>query len=386
MNKVSQKFIAYINSKMLKYARDQSGYTLKEAAKSYTTPENLDKAEKGESSLTFKQFLKIARRYRRPPAFFYLNKPLKEELIPDFRTLESRDVKFTPYLRDQIFKIKEKRNLAVEYQNYDKQYDYFYINSIKIEEDHKKVAKKITKLLNIEFTIRKNWKNKYDALNTWKKSIENIGVLIFQISGVETEIMRGFSIPEIPYPTIVLNRNDSVFGRIFTLLHEFSHLMLNKGGICTYRRKDEEEFEIEKFCNDVAGEVLVPNNILRYLNIVMEHTNLKWENDELDDLKKIFWVSKEVILRRLLIMKKTTRKNYQELRNYWKSLPKPFKEAFKEPQYKKTVSTHSNNYIEIVLNAMHENKISPYDVSYYLSMDLKNLPKLVKHLKIKRSS
>jgi len=384
---MSQKSYAFVNHKMLRHARLQAGFTLEEAAKSCTTPRILDKVEKGEAKLTFKQFLKIARRYRRSPAFFYLKVSPKEELIPDFRTLESREVKFTPYLRDQIFKIKEKRSLAVEYQYYDKKYDYSYINSIKIEEDHERVAEKIEKLLDMEFTKRKEWKTEYDALNGWKESIEKVGVLIFQIIKVETEIMRGFSIPEIPYPTIVLNRSDSVFGRIFTLIHEFIHLMLNKGGICTYGKEDEDQFEIERFCNAVAGEVLVPSHILKGLDIVFKHTNnLIWDDHELNDLNKTFWASKEVILRRLLILKKTTRKNYQELRNFWKSLPTPPKKDFKEKQYQKTLSTHSNNYVKIVLNAMYEKKISPYDLSYYLSMDLKHLPKLVERIKIKRFS
>ncbi|MFO8019055.1 MAG: hypothetical protein R6U96_10490 [Promethearchaeia archaeon] len=47
---------AFINPKVLKWARIKAGYSIEEAAKSYVSPEKLRKAEKGEEHLTFKQF------------------------------------------------------------------------------------------------------------------------------------------------------------------------------------------------------------------------------------------------------------------------------------------------------------------------------------------
>ena len=235
--------LAYVNPEILKLARKQSGYTIEQAAKSYLSPKKLEKVERGDEYLTFNQFLKLANRYKRPLAFFYLRKPLKEEiLLEDFRTLESREVKFSPILIDTYKKIKKKRDFAVKYQNFDKKYDYSLINLINIENKSEDVAGIILNILKITMSQRKKWKNEYDALNSWKEAIENMGVLVFQVSGISVEYeMRGFSISELPYPTIVLNRNDSPLGRIFTLIHEFGHLMLKKGGICTARKKDEEQ-------------------------------------------------------------------------------------------------------------------------------------------------
>jgi len=138
--------------------------------------------------------------------------------------------------------------------------------------------------------------------------------------------MRGFSISEIPYPTITLNRSDSPLGRIFTLIHEFSHLLLDKGGLCTLTVNDENHFEIEKFCNAISGAALVPEFLLKNIEIVKNQEKEKeWEYDELDYLKKIFWASHEVILRRLLIIEKTDTAYYQKKRKYWSQLPKPSK-------------------------------------------------------------
>ena len=370
--------LAYINPEMLKLARKQCGFTIEQAAKSYLSPRKLKKVESGEEYLSFIQFLKLANRYKRPPAFFYLKEPLKEEiLLEDFRTLELKEVKFSPKLIDSYKKIKNKRDFAVKYQHFDKKYNYSFINLIKIEDDPEDVAGIILKILKVDLNQRKKWKNEYDALNSWKEAIENIGILVFQISGISVEDeMRGFSISELPYPTIVLNRNDSPLGRIFTLIHEFGHLMLRKGGICTARKRDEEHFEIERFCNAISGAVLVPRNELLKINKIENLDETKrWDEYELDQLKKTFWASKEVILRRLLILNKTNNKYYQKKRNEWKKLPKPSKGGG-PPPYKKVLTGHSKNYIKIVLNAMYEAKITKQEVSYYLDMKLKHLSKL----------
>jgi len=381
VDKMSQQSSAIINHNMLKLAREQSGYSIEEAAVSGISSDKLAKAERGEDYLTFKQFLILANKYKRPPAFFYLKEIPKEKLINDFRTLESKKIKYSPLLRDSIIITRNKRELAVKFQEYDKKYDYDFIKSITEKDNIDEVAKKILNLLNLDISLRKKWRTKYDALNGWKKAIEELGVLIFQISYISVDEMRGFSFSDIPYPTIILNRSDSPFGRIFTLLHEFCHLMLKKGGLCTYGEKDELHNSIERFCNAVAGEVLVPENELRELSLVGNHSSTDdWESSELNSLQKKFWVSHEVILRRLLYIKKTTKEYYKQKRDEWNSFQPIVKEDIREKKFQVVLRTHSKNYIKIVLDSMNNNNITLHDVSYYLNMNLKHLENLEKNL------
>lgn len=377
--------LAYINPELLKYARNKAGFSIEEAAKSYLSPEKLRKAEEGEERLTFKQFLTMANRYKRSPAFFYLKTPPKEEIINennDFRTIESKEVRFSPLLRDEIEKVKEKRELAKKFQSYDRKYNYTFINSINLNNNPEIVGKKILEILSLNIKLRKDWNSKYNAFNGWKEKIENIGVLFFQISGIDVKEMRGFSIPEIPYPTIVLNQSDSVLGRIFTLVHEFSHLMLKQGGICTISLGDEEaRFEIEKFCNAAAGAALVPRDILlKKLKIMHLNNKKEWNDTELRQLSREFWASKEVILRRLLELNKTSKQYYQKKREKWRKRSLINKAKGGPPPYRKVISSNSKNYIKIVLNAMDNRKITMQDASYYLGMSLKHLSKLRENL------
>ncbi len=378
---IHSRQFAYINPKILKWAREQSGLTLNEAAGSKISLIKLEKAELGQEKLTFNQLKFLARKYRRPIGFFYLNAPPNEiDLIEDFRTINSTQVKYSPLLRDEIIRIKEKRELAIKFQDYDKKYDYSWINKISPNKNPERMAEEILKLLDMTVDLRKKCKTSYDAFNTWKKTIELKGILIFQLLKIPITEMRGFSIADTPFPVIVLNRSDSPLGRLFTLLHEFVHILIKRGGICTINEMELSHFETERFCNAVAGATLVPKKLLITHQIVQEHkTDKIWSHEELNSLKNYFWASKEVILRRLLDMHLTSKEFYQQKRAEWQSLPAK-KGGGPERPPRRVLLTNSHNFIKIVLNAMYDEQISMSDVSYYLNMSLKHLNELENEL------
>lgn len=373
---------AYVTPEVLKWAREQAGYSYDEAAKSYVNPQKLKRVEQGKEHLTFKQLVKLARRYRRPIPFFYRDHPPDEELIQDFRTKQLQEPTFTPRLREQIMEIKEKREIAVKFQYYDQEYDYSYIRSISLAQEPGDVAEKIRSILNLPLQARNEWNNAYDALNAWKDTIESIGVLVFQLRRVPTTYMRGFSLSKTPYPVIGINSKDAPLGRVFSLIHEFCHLMLDKGGICNTTWEKTELFDIEAFCNAVAGHVLVPKKKLLESEIVKKHPKhqKEWSKKELNSLQKTFWASKEVILRRLLIYEQTSNKFYQEKRDSWREKATPTPGGPEKP-HAKVLHTHPESFLKILLNAMYEEQITMADVSKYLGMSLKHLPDLEKALR-----
>ena len=92
-------------------------------------------------------------------------------------------------------------------------------------------AEEIRGLLGITSEIQRKWVDEKEALNEWRKAIEKLGILIFQIS-MPVEESRGFSLADGKVPAIILNPQDSVKGRIFSLLHELGHILLDKSGLC----------------------------------------------------------------------------------------------------------------------------------------------------------
>lgn len=87
--------------------------------------------------------------------------------------------------------------------------------------------------------------------------MENLGVLVFQFA-MPVHDARGFSLVEDGISSIVLNSHDSINARIFTLFHEYAHLLLGTSGICNLEESSELHLDIERFCSHFAGAILVP--------------------------------------------------------------------------------------------------------------------------------
>lgn len=105
------------------------------------------------------------------------------------------------------------------------------------------------------------WRNQYEAMRAWKTRVEGLGVLVFQIPGIATSEIRGFSIAEMPLPVMGINRAETPRARIFSMMHELTHLMVRTSGVCDFNEDvsaPPEERRIEVFCNAVAAEILAP--------------------------------------------------------------------------------------------------------------------------------
>ena len=76
------------------------------------------------------------------------------------------------------------------------------------------------------------WPSVWQALKHWRAAVEAQHAYVFQLK-MPIEEARGFSLLEQRCPAIVLNQSDAPAARIFTLFHEYAHLLLAKPGLCT---------------------------------------------------------------------------------------------------------------------------------------------------------
>src|SRR5690606_38969916 len=82
-------------------------------------------------------------------------------------------------------------------------------------------------------------------------------------TAIDVEAFRGFALADEVAPSIAINANDSKGAWCFTLVHELVHLLLGATGVSG----SDDNQEIEKFCNDVASEFLVPMEEIHSLRI-----------------------------------------------------------------------------------------------------------------------
>jgi len=252
-----------------------------------------------------------------------------------------------------------------------------------LDDDVEELATRERAWLQVPLETQARWTAEYDPLNGWLAVLETRGILVFQTGDVPLEEMRGFSLNERILPVIVLNAKDAPRGRVFTLMHEFAHLMLSRGGVCdplrVRRQARTPDERVEVYCNRVAGAILVPREaLLAHSSVAASRGPREWPDGTLQQLAEQFAVSREVILRRLLILGRTTDDFYERKRDEYVAHYRRLVEQAREregfaPLYRVLVRDNGREYTRLVLEAFDRERITPADLSDYLGVRLKHL-------------
>jgi len=368
---------------MLVWGRQYAYLSVDEAARRIGIPsEKLASWESGSTFPTVNQLHDIARVYHQPFAVFYLASPPKPINLPvkDFRRQPGNGMpNISPELAREIRIAINRREIALElFQEIEEPILDFSL-SLSIDDDIASSGEILRHKLGITCDRQKSWRDERSAFNNWREALENFGVLVFQSSQLVPDIARGFSIGEFPLPVIVVNRKDTYTGRIFTLLHEFAHILLRTSGVCEVDPDislPPEDQLVEVFCNRIAAETLMPRS--EFLNEVKDALHGNLQNDLTDSIIKFiasqFGVSREAAIRRMLTLGLVTEEFYQEKREeLLKQYQRTGKSSGFVPPATDVISLAGKPYARLVINAFDANKISISDVSSYLGVRLKHI-------------
>lgn len=379
-----QSVKAFITPSVVKWARSKSGYSISDIArKLQTKPEKIELWEEGSGQPTINQIRRFGRILKRPLAFFYLPEPpIDFDAIKDFRRVPGQELEQeSPELLYAIRYAHERRSITIELLEQFGEEITTELESININDDPEKIAFQLRLNLGISYENQIRLSSFYEALNLWKDKIESKGVLVFQFGGVNRSEARGFSLMNLPLPVISVNRSEWPQARIFSILHEYIHLMLRQGGLCDFieHNRAPEEQRVEVFCNRVAGAVLIPKNELLNEPEIRQHI----PGEEIDeyDVKRLcrrYFSSREVILRRLLIFGLVTQQFYERKRREYSA------EFDRErsnlsgfaPPYRLALSNNGKYYTKIVLRSYYEHQITASTLSEYLGVRLKHIPNI----------
>lgn len=376
---------APINSDLLVWARETAGYSVDAAAaKLGIKPEKLNAIEHGDPQPSFAQLKKAADVYKRPLAVFFLPQaPARQTEVHDFRLQPGVSQRpYAPRLNAEIRQARLRREDALELAREIEQEIPAFRHQASMDENPAVVAARVRQVLGItlekQFAIRRN----EDALKEWKAAVETQSVLVFETSRIPQEEMRGVSLTTDVLPIVILNGGDAHAGRIFTLLHELTHLLLRQGGVCDMAPIDDgtPDARVEVFCNAVAGNVLVPADAL--LGALPQQDVHTWTMEELDDLARHFSVSRYVILRRLLAVGRTTPAHYRAVsaqldQEQQQARDKPRGEsAGGPPPSVMAVRNLGRPFVRLVLNAYAQDRIALATASDYLGVKIRHLRRI----------
>lgn len=383
---------AKIKHELLIWAREEAGLDRDVAAKKIGIDvERLIEWEEGKDAPTINQLRKTAEVYKRPLAVFYLPEvPTRFRVMQDFRRLPGEVAGvYSSELRLEFRTASLNRDTALGlYKELGEEPSRFNLK-VNLNDDPENVGQRLREYLGVDIYIQQNWRDARIAFRAWRERIEAAGVLVFQITTVPVSEVRGFAMAEPILPVIAVNRKDAYAGRVFSMLHELCHVALGQGGICDYEEdggRAVEDAQIEVFCNSVAGAALVSKrDITGHEMVLANKGKMAWSDEALEGLARDFCVSREVVLRRLLVFGLTSENFYREARRRllaeYEALRKAQQEAQEKGEYKRnmpleTVGRLGPNFIKLVIETYHQKRISLSEVSSFLGVGIKHIPKI----------
>jgi len=261
--------------------------------------------EAGDMHPTLRQLEDFARATYTPVGFLFLSNPPEEPLpIPDFRTLRSAHIRRpSADLLDTIYLCQRRQDWYHDHARSEGEERRPFVGKMTTTSDIVETA------ANIRATLRFDVQERA-ALPTWSEALrrlielaDNAGILVM-VSGVvgsnnhrklDPDEFRGFTLTDDLAPLIFVNGADTKSAQMFTVAHELAHVWLGASGISDEEPARTPHHEIERWCDAVAAEFLIPLELFR-----AAYDSDADVRDETQRLAKQYKVSTLVILRRML--------------------------------------------------------------------------------------
>lgn len=331
---------------------------------------NIEKWINQDEFPTFRQIEKLANFLKVPLGYMFLDKPPKSDIIEsEYRTIGNKKPYISKNLKDTIYDMSRKQDWISEYRK-DNGWDRIIVdnyNELDVD-DILGIVKKAKEFLNLEEFWYKDCKDNRIAYNFLREKLELKGIIVMQngIVGSNThrkldiDEFRGFMLYDEYAPLIFINANDSITGKIFTLVHEFIHILFKEDDILEnidlFR-----DMKLESQINKITVEFLMPeSHIKKYWNKQEKTLN------QIEELSKLFNVSRLALAIRLNSLKLINQSLVREVNEVTKKDLKKKKDKSNGGDYWVTYkSRYSNNFIETVIQGAESGEIS-YNYAFKL--------------------
>jgi Zn-dependent peptidase ImmA (M78 family) len=383
---------ATVNPALLTWARESAGFDLATAAgkldiddEKLLAWENVD----GDEAPSIPQLRRLAELYKRPLAVLYLPDPPFSFLpMHDFRRMPDLGLRrFSPELTLEIRFAQQRRALALElFEDADEKPVDFTLNTTTAT-NPEAVAAEIRAALGVDHALQSHWRDQRVAFLAWRSKIEELGILVFQASKIESAEASGFAYWSDVLPFMVVNRKDAYARRVFSMFHELAHLMLRQSGVSdldTDGPRPPADEKIEIFCNQVAAAALMPRDTFLAEPMIAARGvgRYEWDDTIVQSLSLTYGVSREAIVRRLLTLNRTTEAFYTRKRAQYAIEFQQQRQRDREKNAGKpiprnmpleTVANYGKPFVRRVIENYHLDRISLSDVSGYLGVKVRHV-------------
>ena len=373
-----------------------SGWTPEEISLRIAEP--LDRIQKwcegAESpNLTISNLEKLSDSFKRPLTAFLLPFPPEDEAFPkDFRKLPDAKGDFSKETLRMIRKARRELGLWRELSENIGESVSVELPRYSLQDDPETVAHLERERLNVSGIP--SWSNEYNAYRFWRELLSSLHILVLQLK-MPSEEARGFSIAEEGYAAVVVNGRETPHARIFTLFHEYAHLLLDEIVICNNQSDASSNpfiRSVEGWCNTFAGAFLLPKeevdgdrktqkflqagDFVKAATAMSSHFRVS-KDAALIRLRVLHLISEEDLGRSRVVIQSTgtkTKKGETSL-NQGENLTSPDKKIIVNP-VTQCLSEKGSPFVSLVLKNEAAGKITYRDVTDYLDLKSKQIDKL----------
>lgn len=269
-----------VSGAVLAWARKFRGLQEEEAAELIgISVEELKAFEAEERFPTIGVFEEFAAQYRLPQAtLFRVTPPPTPKAPQDFRTLEGRPARHGFNFNVALANIRTWLGLFEKVAQDDEEFVAPNLPRLSSAIDDPAAAgERERRRLGIGVEDQFALKTKSKAFRFWRSHLEKSGIFVFQ-QKFSVQDCRGFSLYDSANaPCIVVNKDDTAdVAKIFTLIHEYCHLLVREPGVSDHNPKNPTE----AFCNKFAAGFLIPTEALRILLPIWPNAPVEWEEKD----------------------------------------------------------------------------------------------------------
>jgi Zn-dependent peptidase ImmA (M78 family)/DNA-binding XRE family transcriptional regulator len=378
-----------ISGEVFRWARERVGFSDENLAQSmHIKPEIISAWETGREYPNFSQAQKLANILSVPLGYLFLSHPPEIILsIADFRTFPGKPHQaISPNLQDLLDDSLRKRDWYSEWRKSENLPPFDFVGKYTLLSNPEQIVQDMRTVLEITSSFTANIKSWDEHLRNFVFRVESAGILVLQsgIVGNNThrklslEEFRGFTLADKFAPLIFLNAQDSIAARVFTLAHELTHIWTGTSGISNSEIVPgfEEHQQVENFCNLIAANFLVPNDIF------IDHWNKSRSIiDNIQYLANFFRVSSQVILRRSFELGIIQIEEYFQI---YQEIIKSIKPRSKNDGgnfYNSFFCRNSRRFTKTVVNALTSGKLSYHEAARFLNIQPNKISAVIERLR-----
>lgn len=356
-----------VNGKVLEWARKIRGLEIEQAAELLGIQANeLRDYESGAKKPLVGFLRNMSARYRINFTSLLMPEPLPVEKLPtDHRERHGRH----PLSMDTLIAIEDVNEALDAFEDIADEAPRIVpklsIGTAPLDDDPEAVAIRERKRFGVSVDQQQLWRGLADARRRWRELIEDHGVFTYMIPMPPKEL-SGFSILRDDLAAICINDREPTEGaKIFTLFHEYCHLLLRNTGISD----ENHSTRIERFCNDFAAAFLIPRNPLKQ-EVGDVETPHEFSDAEVKRLAGRFRVSNRAMALRLEKTGFAPSGFYERRTRPW-DIPSevPYSPSSTQPSYIKIrIKQVGRLHARTVLEAVERRVINSFDASVLIGL------------------